>query len=243
MPDGFFHFNIRTKSEFMVTNDWCLITRLIALAVFAFAGTGADANALEVLFDNLAQSSNGYSGVENTVWPAQAFTTTSTGHTLSEVSVSLWNNSGTTGGFQIEIWDATGAGGIPGAQVGDAIYSGLAEDLSSSSGNSLTVSGLNVTLTANITYYVVVRGTSLTGIPEPPFGEIPGGLAWDSSGTDTTAKYITSDSGSSWIGPFNNSNQYMSVVAVPEPSTLAFACLGGLTLIWAGRKPGVKAAA
>lgn len=104
------------------------------MAAASFLVLGGESRATVMLFDNLsAASPNGYFTVDNTQWTAQAFSTTATDFTLSEVSLRLWNNSGTTGGFEIQIWDSTGSGGKPGAQVGSAIYTGLAENLGGSS--------------------------------------------------------------------------------------------------------------
>ena len=74
-----------------------------------------------ILFDNLSSSSNGSIGVSNTQWPAQAFSTTATDYVINELSLLLWNQNGTTGDFEIQIWDALGTSGKPGNQVGSAI--------------------------------------------------------------------------------------------------------------------------
>lgn len=193
------------------------------------------------LFDNLNQPSTGWCAVTNTQWEAQAFTTTSDGFILSEVSLRFWNNSGTTGGYQIQIWDATGTGGQPGAQVGSAIHTGLAQNLSTVDGSVLTVSNLNVTLSANTTYYVLARGTSLSDVTIGT--TVPGYITWNTPSTVTSAIYWTLDSGSSWNGPSLVMNQYMKVSAVPEPSTLVMAGLGALAICLAARKRCVTAAA
>jgi hypothetical protein len=171
-----------------------------------------------VLFDNLsAGDPNGSSGVTNTVWRTQEFTTTATDFVLDSVSLRLWNQNGTSGNFELQIWDALGASGSPGSLVGSAIYTGLAQNLGSSYGSLLTVPGLNVLLAASTNYYLLARGTSLTDVPFGSFGPVPGALYWDQTDVNTSAPYFTVDSGASWSSPVTNG--FMSVTAVPEPSS------------------------
>ena len=198
----------------------------LALPLFvALALPGPPAWAGAILFDNLsAGSPNGSFGVSNTQWTAQSFATTTAGFILDEVSIRLWNLNGTSGNFEIQVWDALGAGGRPGAQVGAAVYTGLAEDLGSSYGSLLAVSGLSFTLTPDTTYYLVAAGTSLTDIPDD-FFPIPGTLYWDATDVVTSPSYDTSNSGANWNGPFSQ-NLYMTITAVPEPSTYCMALAG-----------------
>jgi hypothetical protein len=193
-----------------------ILTLAIALALSA-----APARA-ELIFNNLAAGSpNGSFGVSNSGWVAQSFSTTSSGFILSEVALRLWNVSGTSGNFELQVWDALGASGSPGAQVGLAIYTGLAQNLGSEYGSLLTVSGLNVTLVPDTAYYLVAAGASLADVPGP-FRPIPGQLYWDATDVVTSPAYDTIDSGGDWRGPFSQ-NLYMKVTAasaaVPEPGT------------------------
>lgn len=210
---------------------------LVALAL-----SGAPARAAIILFDNLpAGSPNGSYGVRNTQWSAQSFSTTTSGFILSEVALRLWNQNGTSGNFEIQVWDALGTSGRPGAQVGAAVYTGLAQDLGNTEGSLLTVSGLNFTLVPDTTYYLVAAGTGLADIPGP-FGNRPGQLYWDATDVLTSPAYDTVDSGATWDGPYTQ-NLYMKVTAasaaVPEPGTWATAALlvGGAALLrWRQRK-------
>jgi hypothetical protein len=179
--------------------------------------------------------------VSNTQWTAQSFSTTSSGFILSEVALRLWNQNGTSGNFEIQVWDALGTSGRPGAQVGAAVYTGLAQDLGNTEGSLLTVSGLNFTLVPDINYYLVVAGTTLADIPDDEFPS-PGTLYWDATNDQTSPAYDTGDSGANWNGPFTQ-NLYMKVTAtsaaVPEPGTWAAASLlvGGAALMrWRKRK-------
>lgn len=191
---------------------------LAGMAAASFLVLGGESRATVMLFDNLnAGSPNGDFGVDNTQWTAQAFSTTATDFTVSEVSLRLWNPSGTTGNFEIQIWDSTGSGGKPGAQVGSAIYTGLAQNLGGD-GSLLNIPGLSAALGANTTYYIVARGTSLTDIGGPGF------LYWNATDVNTTSSYDTIN-GTTWNGPYSQ-NLYMSVAAVPEPASATLLGVG-----------------
>ena len=190
------------------------LTMLMLTVAIACCGPASRAGV--VLFDNLSAGSfNGSFGVTNTQWVAQAFSTTATDYVLDEVSLRLWNQNGTTGNFQIQVWDALGTSGRPGAQVGSAIYTGLAQNLGNSSPGLLTIPALSVALGANTAYYLVARGTTLTDVGDPDESS-PGTLYWDATNVNTSNSYDTTN-GSSWTGPFSQ-NLYMKVTAVPEPA-------------------------
>jgi hypothetical protein len=198
----------------------------ILTATIALALSAAPSRAELIVFDNLAAGSpNGSFGVSNSRWVTQSFSTTSSGFILSEVALRLWNQNGTSGNFELQVWDALGASGRPGAQVGSAIYTGLAENLHSEYGSLLTVSGLNVTLVPDTAYYLVAAGANLADVPGPgSFGPRPGTLYWDATDVVTSPAYDTGDSGGNWRGPFSQ-NLYMKVTAasapIPEPGTWA----------------------
>ena len=184
----------------------------------ALACCGQASRAGVVLFDNLsAGSPNGSTGVTNTVWLSQAFTTTATDFVLDSVSLRLWNQNGTSGNFELQVWDALGASGSPGSLVGSAIYTGLAQNLGSSYGSLLTVPSLNVLLAASTNYYLLARGTSLTDVSDGEGGFRPGTLYWDQTNVNTSASYLTVNSGTNWSP--EGTNKYMSVTAVPEPAS------------------------
>ncbi len=155
---------------------------------------------------------------------------------------SAGNGSGTTGSFSIQVWDATGTGGSPGAQVGASLYTGLAQNLSTNSANLLSVSGLNFTLTENRTYYIVTRGTSLTNIPDGEGGFFEGFLSWNNAATPTSPLYSYNTDSGAWAGPYSY-NGYMSVSAVPEPSAWALAGLSVLAIGFSKRIRSITAAA
>jgi surface protein len=171
------------------------------------------------LFDNLSDGNAGSTGVTNTKWLAQAFSTTATDFVLDGVSLRLWDNSGTTtGNFEIQVWDAAGASGSPGAQVGSAIYTGLAENLPDAS-SLLTISGLSVTLGASTNYYLVAKGLDLID------GMYNGSLSWDLTNGITSNGYASTTSGSSWIGPRGN-NFSMKVNGLTSATSSPFDITG-----------------
>ena len=174
----------------------------------------SQSRAAAVLFDNLGQPGGGYSSTFP-VSLAQAFTTTSTDFVLSEVSLPLWRQAGAAGTYEILVWDSTGDGRSPGAQVGSAIHTGFAENLSTTGGSLLTISGLNIALSPSTTYYLVSRNTSVAPAAD---------LFWKLSNINTSSFYEFSFG--SWGGLVTASNMEMKITAVPEPSAGVLLVLG-----------------
>ncbi len=184
------------------------LARTLAFAgALALGLTAQRGHAATIIFDNLnAPLPNADVGVLNNQYAAQAFTTTATGFVLTAVELQLYNQNGTTGGYELQLWDTTGASGRPGAQVGAALYTGLAQNLIP--GSLLSVTGLNRVLAANTKYYLVAAGTSLTDVPDPDPSEPPqpGYLGWNMTDTATSGlsgAYSSSNSGTTWTGPFS----------------------------------------
>ena len=213
------------------------LARTLAFAgALALGLTAQRGHAATIIFDNLnAPLPNGDVGVLNNQYVAQAFTTTATGFVLTAVELQLYNQNGTTGGYELQLWDTTGASSRPGAQVGAALFTGLAQNLS---GSLLSVTGLNRVLAANTTYYLVAAGTSLTDVLSGQRTR-PGSLGWNMTDTPTAGlskMYDTSDSGTTWNGPYTYYG-YMKIEAtasVPDaghtPAALG-AILAGLATL------------
>ena len=179
------------------------LARTLAFAgALALGLTAQRGHAATIIFDNLnAPLPNGDVGVGNTQYVAQAFTTTATDFVLNAVHLKLYNQNGTTGGYELQLWDTTGASGRPGAKVGAALYTGLAQNLIP--GSLLSVTGLNRVLAANTKYYLVAAGTSLTDVPGRS-SPLPGSLGWNVTDTTTpglSGVYVASNSGTTWNGP------------------------------------------
>jgi hypothetical protein len=216
-----------------------VLSKSLAIMVLVFWSGTSNVTALEVLVDNLSQTFNGISSMENTTAAAQSFVTDASGYIVTEVALRAYNDSGTTGAYEVQIWDNTGASGSPGAQVGSSIYSGEAGDLSTDPSNILLIDNLNVELQPSTTYYLVLKPVSLSpvGDPEAPF---PGTLGMRStsstSGTGFPASrsYIVTGPSSS-SGPFSW-NFGVQVTAVPEPSTWAMGSLSCSLLGWSAMR-------
>ena len=192
-------------TPFFRKNLPCLGRTLAFAGALAF-GLAAQQGQAAVLFDNLSATSNGTMVVSNTQSIAQAFRTTATDFVLTGVQLRLYNMNGTTGGYELQLWDATGSSGSPGVQTGAALYNGLAQNLTASPppiGSLLSVTGLNRTLAANTTYYLVVAGTSLTtvGPPGPPLPgfSLPGNLAWSTEASSPAGGAGLFAKSSTWL--------------------------------------------
>jgi hypothetical protein len=207
------------------------LARNLALTGALALGLTAHPSRAAVIFDNLsAPLPNGYVGVSNTQYLAQAFTTTATDFVLTAVHLRLFNQSGTSGGFELQLRDATGSSGKPGALVGTTLYTGQAQNLGSS-GTLLSVTGLNRTLAANTTYYLVAAGRSLTDDLTDPTDPIIGSLGWNM--TDTTSPglytYGSGNSGTTWNTPYSYSG-YMKIEAGPAGASVPDAAGSPATL-------------
>ena len=238
-------------TPFFRKNLPCLGRTLAFAGALAF-GLAAQQGQAAVLFDNLSATSNGTMVVSNTQSIAQAFTTTATDFVLTGVQLRLYNMNGTTGGYELQLWDATGSSGSPGVQTGAALYNGLAQNLTASPppiGSLLSVTGLNRTLAANTTYYLVVAGTSLSSVvlpgpplPGPPLPgfSLPGNLAWSTTTSSTAgvsgvfAKPSTTWSSQSGYGMMKIEAGPGSAASVPDvghtPAALGVILAGLVTL-------------
>jgi|GEM_PF-1618338 len=122
------------------------------------------------LSNNLGNTNSGAHGINTSQNMAQAFTTTATHTRVTTVVLPLCydHNPPFTGNFAVEIWDATGAGGRPGAFVATVAANQNATSVPSDSDPNCpttytSYAGLTIALSASTSYYVVVRNVSLTG--------------------------------------------------------------------------------
>jgi hypothetical protein len=190
------------------------------------------------LADNLSVSQLTSTGGNQFNRLAQGFTTTSTDFNISSVSVVIYKfGAGDGGSYEISIWDSNGSGGLPGTQVGSALFTGNVASLGTTP-TQVDVNGLSKTLLPSTSYYLVVSPTSLTGIPPILF----------SSQTNTTTGTIGFPSnysfwnGTNWTGPSTTTFNLIRVKAsvVPEPSTYALGAIatGAFAFIARRRKTG-----
>ena len=207
-PTSTLRSGLTTRNTLLFRKNLTCLGRTLAFAGALAFGLAAQQGQAAVIFDNLSGTSNGTMVVSNTQSIAQAFTTTATDFVLTGVQLRLYNMNGTTGGYELQLWDATGASGSPGVQTGAALYTGLAQNLTATSGSLLSVTGLNRTLAANTTYYLVVAGTNLSSVALPgpaipgiPAFSVPGSLAWSTTTTSTAGGGgMFSKPGATWSG-------------------------------------------
>jgi hypothetical protein len=187
----------------------------LALCSLILIGMARPAQAADTISDNLTNTRNGGQSVNNNSWPAQAFATSLTAFVLESVTVDMSRDALATGTVELIIYDAAGTGGRPGSAVSGVFETiDVALDLSATP-TPIVFSGLSVNLNPSTTYYLVLRGTGMSG----------GDALWSYTNTATgigfPSNYSESnDSGGTWDAPVLTSPQKMSITAVPEPSTL-----------------------
>lgn len=158
------------------------------------------------LVDTLSETDINYSNVSNTTWVAGSFVTSATDYVVTGVVLKMRRQSTlVTGNFIIDIYDSSS--NKP-SSFKARVYTGSAADLASASYADLTISSLNITLSPNTPYFIVLKGDSLTGNIRWPLASVPGSsLYWAKS----------TDSGISWT----NGTEYpylMRVDAASGPS-------------------------
>ena len=178
----------------------------------------------------LADSVNGYTlGYErnftNTRWAGQAFATTATAYTITDVTLELVNIYSCTGAFSISIFDSLGVDGRPSGLVADVMTGNDAASITTPALFTYTpVSG--ILLAPSTTYYLVLRGTSLDS-------EI--GWSYASDGSGSGGGFPSNESSynnnvHTWSPPSLTSTPQIMIInasatAVPEPSTYALLCI------------------
>jgi predicted Rdx family selenoprotein len=199
---------------------WTLFYCLLAMAWTAAEGQTV------VLSGNLDQPSNGNVDVDNNQWIAQEFSTTEA-FDLTQVSMDLEQGNG-DGEFEVSIY--TSADDEPGTLL-DVLATPDSSELTST---PFVLSGLDVALDADSTYFLEVSGVTLTE-SEEDFNAI----VWD-----TTDSASGNGSGYSSVALGGQPGSWSNIgdptlteidgtAAVPEGSTAGLMALGvvGL-LIW-----------
>ncbi len=210
---------------------WSSLARNLALTGTLALSLTAHSSRAAVIFDNLSTPvSPGAIAVLNTQHVAQAFTTTATDFVLTAVHLQLYlQMPGSMGTYELQLWDSGGPSGGPGAQVGTALYTGFAQNLSTTSNTLLSVTGLNRTLAANTTYYLVAAGKTLTGMfMPPPLPPMPGGLGWNTTSPSSAAFYSSNNSGTTWSS--FSATGYMKIEAGPGGASVPDAASSPATL-------------
>jgi len=133
------------------------LTALLLAALTLTPATSVQASVV-ILADNTGNTEFITAFTTNLDWQAQAFTTTDTAHTITDVSLLLSNSTSTTGSFDLSIYDSTGADSRPGIKVAavrtdiDAGTIGLTTAL-------YDVPGLSISLSPNTQYYLALTAT------------------------------------------------------------------------------------
>lgn len=172
------------------------------------------------LSNNLSETFSSNSAVDDNDWHAQSFNTDATHTLITRVEVPFCvaeTSSNPTGTFEVQIWNASGAGGSPGAKVADVTtnrsVTGLLCPLSNISSPAVVFSGLAIALNASTKYYLVLSGVGL--------GPTTSGL-WDytlsESGTGFPSDYYgSSNAGVNWGNHLIADPQQMRIVADAPP--------------------------
>ncbi len=199
---------------------------MVALATCT-SSFGAD------LINTLGATTNLFGIGMNNFRVAQSFQTTAIDVIVTDVTIKIFTDA-TSGQFRINIFDATGAGNRPGAQVAN-IFSGTVANLPASGAyQNFNLTNLNVVLNPNQRYYIVADAGPLNDVEKFIYWQYTTSPPPGSGGA--TSVFWQSLDGSTWRDEFVGEPQLMRVVAVPEPGTYALAGLCVVTLAAIGRR-------
>jgi hypothetical protein len=128
------------------------------------------------------------------------------------VQLTLCKSGVLTGGnYAVEIWDHSGVGGAPGSKVGtiaDGKHISVLEVKTLAPCSPVTFSNLSLVLDPDTTYWVVVRGDSLS------LGDLHWDTTPDMSGTGAPTHYaVTATGGVLWSGLLLDYRHVMAVTA------------------------------
>ncbi len=184
------------------------------------------------IYNNLSQTVFSTSGPGDSARVGLSFATNATDVVLSSVVIPVQNfMSLTSGTVDMYLFDASGAGALPGTQLA-ALGSAPISSFPSATYQNFTVSGLSINLASTTNYWIVMGGTNLSG------GNYNVGLTNNSTGAGPLSIGSAVFSGGSWSA---QSSFYVigsvSAVPVPEPASLAMAAISaGVFLGLAGRR-------
>lgn len=172
----------------------------------------------DVLFDTLDDTQDGLVTLSaaNTRWYSQAFSTTATGTTISEVKLDLQAAAAS----DMEIFIYSNLSGAPDQAIGEAIYAANQAVTS-----PLVISGLAFDLDPSTQYWMVVRrydgDTALWGYTDD--------VSFDNAYTSSSSGYAT------WTGS-STAPLRMQINAVPEPPAIVLSGVGLASAIYAMRR-------
>lgn len=190
------------------------------LPTFLIAATASAVPSTQVLFDN---TNDVYSGsqavypttVLNNGWWGGQFSTSSDGYTISYIYMALNKTANAATNYSIKIYDSVN--NLPTSSVA-TVFSDSVSFGSAGKFLGREFTGLNITLQANHTYYLVTEVTT-------------GSLAWEY--TNDTNNNTAYNFGSGWsygnTFPVQFRVDALTSTPVPEASTYGIA-LGGLAI-------------
>lgn len=165
------------------------------------------------LSNNLSETSLSNALVTAINWQAQSFRTDATHTLITQVEVRFCaaetGGGSPSGTFEVQIWNANGSGGTPGAKVADVTTNRSVADLTCAN-PAAVFSGLSISLNASTKYYLVVSGVGLgtttngywyftgseagPGFPSDYYDSISAGASWRNySGVDPQQMRIVAD--------------------------------------------------
>lgn len=200
---------------------------LSTVLVFASISAVQPARAADI-YNNLGATQNQTSSINNSFWFGLSFRTTATESLITSLSVDLQlqNASNTSGNVNFQIFDSTGASGLPGTVVSTA--GSIALSSMTTSRATYTLNSLNIPLSTSTNYWLVLKGTTtdfvssiLTISTNGASGSIGAGVG----GTGTWNLH----SGYRAVG-------VVSAIAVPEPTTYALAAIAAGVMTFVARR-------
>lgn len=205
--------------------------RFAAVVVSCLLSSGLQAVSAADLANNLGESRSGSSGVSDSFWFAQAFSTTLTDNVITSVTLAAHKSAvNTSGTLNVSVYTNSGSN-TPGTLVATLASLNVATQLTTTIGDQVTIGSLNTSLATSTTYYLVLSGSGITGgLASWDFTNSTSGTGFPSNAT------LSSTSGTSWAAPILTDPQIMRIVAVPEPSTYALGAICAGTLSYLGRR-------
>jgi hypothetical protein len=214
------------------------ILRLVAIAALAAVTMIAslDHARSATLYDTMGTSSGDLSetGYSNNQSFGLSFQTTANEYTLAKVTFSIARAGDTPdGNIVVRLWDSTGSGSLPGAQIGGDLgtfpLSGLSNVLTNY--QPIVVGGLNIGLSPSTNYWATLTLTGNTTNHQywVQYTNTPSGTT---TGSLNVAQNVANNSWQRFPGIF----AIGSVEAVPEPATLSMVAGAGLVVLLTYRR-------
>ena len=174
------------------------------------------------LANSLSQTNANYAQIYSDQWHAQAFTTDATHTTVTAVATKLSRRTDATGTLNLYIYSS--ASNKPDSSVALIGSYNIASQLTTTL-TDYTLSSLNVGLSPNTEYFLVLGGASVA------HGEANWGYTSSTSGTGFPSYYTDSaNSGATWNTPELTNPQQMRIQAtssdIPEPASVGLMGIG-----------------